>query len=273
MSKYDELKKLDELLKEGALTQKEFDQQKAKLLGTQFSSIKLKEIKLKDLIFKPSKWFLSWFLSLDKKSKIIVIILLLIITIQSFQEEDSTDLVAQQETTTTQPRETTTTQPRETTTTQPRETTTTQPRKTTTTQPRETTTTQPRETINTQCVEWDKATKSNNLKMAQLLETYVDQTENYINNEISFEKYLSILDELIYESGELLDLQKSTNPNKENEVADGWVQGAFAAYNQGFYSYKTGQEETDVFWINEGNDNLEFGTSSIYEYYNTLQDC
>lgn len=36
---------------------------------------------------------------------------------------------------------------------------------------------------------------------------------------------------------------------------------------------KTGQEETDVFWINEGNDNLEFGTSSIYEYYNTLQDC
>ena len=136
-----------------------------------------------------------------------------------------------------------------------------------------TTTTQLQETINTQCVEWDKATKSNNLKMAQLLETYVDQTENYINNEISFEKYLSILDELIYESGELLDLQKSTNPNKENEVADGWVQGAFAAYNQGFYSYKTGQEETDVFWINEGNDNLEFGTSSIYEYYNTLQDC
>ena len=97
--------------------------------------------------------------------------------------------------------------------------------------------------------------------------------ENYINNEISFEKYLSILDELIYESGELLDLQKSTNPNKENEVADGWVQGAFDAYNQGFYSYKTGQEETDVFWINEGNDNLEFGTFSINEYYNTLQDC
>ena len=233
MSKFDELKKIDELLKEGAITQKEFDQQKAKLLGTQFSSIKLKEIKLKDLIFKPSKWFLNWFLSLDKKSKIIVIILLLIITIQSFQEENSTDLVAQQETTTTQPKE----------------------------------------TINTQCVEWDKATKSNNLKMAKLLETYVDQTENYINNEISFEKYLSILDELIYESGELLDLQKSTNPNKENEVADGWVQGAFAAYNQGFYSYKTGQEETDVFWINEGNDNLEFGTFSINEYYNTLQDC
>ena len=233
MSKFDELKKLDELLKEGAITQKEFDQQKAKLLGTQFSSIKLKEIKLKDLIFKPSKWFLNWFLSLDKKSKIIVIILLLIITIQSFQEENATDLVAQQETTTTQPKETTT----------------------------------------TQCVEWDKATKSNNLKMAKLLETYVDQTENYINNEISFEKYLSILDELIYESRELLDLQKSTNPNKENEVADGWVQGAFAAYNQGFYSYKTGQEETDVFWINEGNDNLEFGTFSINEYYNTLQDC
>ena len=241
MSKFDELKKIDELLKEGAITQKEFDQQKAKLLGTQFSSIKLKEIKLKDLIFKPSKWFLNWFLSLDKKSKIIVIILLLIITIQSFQEENSTDLVAQQETTTTQPKETTTTQPKE--------------------------------TINTQCVEWDKATKSNNLKMAKLLETYVDQTENYINNEISFEKYLSILDELIYESRELLDLQKSTNPNKENEVADGWVQGAFAAYNQGFYSYKTGQEETDVFWINEGNDNLEFGTFSINEYYNTLQDC
>ena len=241
MSKFDELKKIDELLKEGAITQKEFDQQKAKLLGTQFSSIKLKEIKLKDLIFKPSKWFLNWFLSLDKKSKIIVIILLLIITIQSFQEENSTDLVAQQETTTTQPKETTTTQPKE--------------------------------TINTQCVEWDKATKSNNLKMAKLLETYVDQTENYINNEISFEKYLSILDELIYESRELLDLQKSTNPNKENEVADGWVQGAFAAYNQGFYSYKTGQEDTDVFWINEGNDNLEFGTFSINEYYNTLQDC
>jgi len=257
MSKFDELKKIDELLKEGAITQKEFDQQKAKLLGTQFSSIKLKEIKLKDLIFKPSKWFLNWFLSLDKKSKIIVIILLLIITIQSFQEENSTDLVAQQETTTTQPKETTTTQPKETTTTQPKETTTTQPK----------------ETINTQCVEWDKATKSNNLKMAKLLETYVDQTENYINNEISFEKYLSILDELIYESRELLDLQKSTNPNKENEVADGWVQGAFAAYNQGFYSYKTGQEETDVFWINEGNDNLEFGTFSINEYYNTLQDC
>ena len=241
MSKFDELKKIDELLKEGAITQKEFDQQKAKLLGTQFSSIKLKEIKLKDLIFKPSKWFLNWFLSLDKKSKIIVIILLLIITIQSSPEEDPTDLVAQQETTTTQPKETTTTQPKE--------------------------------TINTQCVEWDKATKSNNLKMAKLLETYVDQTENYINNEISFEKYLSILDELIYESRELLDLQKSTNPNKENEVADGWVQGAFAAYNQGFYSYKTGQEETDVFWINEGNDNLEFGTFSINEYYNTLQDC
>ena len=137
MSKYDELKKLDELLKEGALTQKEFDQQKAKLLGTQFSSIKLNEIKLKDLIFKPSKWFLNWFLSLDKKSKIIVIILLLIITIQSFQEENSTDLVAQQETTTTQPKETTTTQPKE--------------------------------TINTQCVEWDKATKSNNLKMLNCL--------------------------------------------------------------------------------------------------------
>ena len=236
MSKFDELKKLDELLKEGAITQKEFDEQKAKLLGTQFSLIKLK-----DLIFKPSKWFLNWFLSLDKKSKIIVIILLLIITIQSSQEEDPTDLVAQQETTTTQPKETTTTQPKE--------------------------------TINTQCVEWDKATKLNNLKMAQLLETYVDQTENYINNEISFEKYLSILDELIYESVELLDLQRSTNPNKENEVADGWVQGAFAAYNQGFYSYKTGQEETDVFWINEGNDNLEFGTFSINEYYNTLQDC
>ena len=109
--------------------------------------------------------------------------------------------------------------------------------------------------------------------MAELLETYVDQTENYINNEISFEKYLSILDELIYESVELLDLQRSTNPNKENEVADGWVQGAFAAYNQGFYAYKTGQEETDIFWINEGNDNLEFGTFSINEYYNTLQDC
>jgi len=264
MSKFDELKKLDELLKEGAITQKEFDQQKEKLLGTKSSSVKLKDIssmKLKDLILKPSKWFLNWFLGLDKKSKIIVVILLLIITIQTFPEESSTDIVAEQETTTT-------TQLQETTTTtQLQETTTT-------TQLQETTTTTKlQETINTQCVEWDKATKSNNLKMAQLLETYVDQTENYINNEISFDKYLSILDELIYESGELLDLQKETIPNKENEVADGWVQGAFSAYNQGFYSYKTGQEENDVFWINEGNDNLDFGTFSITEYYNTIEDC
>jgi len=255
MSKFDELKKLDELLKEGAITQKEFDQQKEKLLGTKTSSMKLKDISsmnLKDLILKPSKWFLNWFLGLDKKSKIIVVILLLIITIQTFPEESSTDIVAEQETTTT-------TQLQETTTT-------TQLQETTTT-------TKLQETINTQCVEWDKATKSNNLKMAQLLETYVDQTENYINNEISFDKYLSILDELIYESGELLDLQKETIPNKENEVADGWVQGAFSAYNQGFYSYKTGQEENDVFWINEGNDNLDFGTFSITEYYNTIEDC
>ncbi len=254
MSKFDELKKLDELLKDGAITQKEFDQQKEKLLGTKTSSMKLKDIssmklkdissmKLKDLILKPSKWFLNWFLGLDKKSKIIVVILLLIITIQTFPEESSTDIVAEQETTTT---------------TQLQETTTT---------------TQLQETINTQCVEWDKATKSNNLKMAQLLETYVDQTENYINNEISFDKYLSILDELIYESRELIDLQKETIPNNENEVADGYVQGAFSAYNQGFYSYKTGQEENDVFWINEGNDNLEFGTFNITEYYNTLEDC
>src|SRR5210317_1461273 len=150
----------------------------------------------------------NWFLKLSKKSKFVVVILLLIITIPSFLEESSTDIVAEQETTTT-------TQLQETTTTtQLQETTTT-------TQLQETTTTtQLQETINTQCVEWDKATKSNNLKMAQLLETLVDQTENYINNEISFDKYLSILDELIYESGELLDLQKSTNPNKENEVAD-----------------------------------------------------
>ena len=176
----------------------------------------------------------KWFLKLSKKSKFVVVILLLIISIPSFQKEDSTDLVAQQETTTT---------------------------------------TQLKETINTQCVEWDKATKSNNLKMAQLLETYVDQTEKYINNEISFEKYLSVLDELIYDSGELLDLQRDTIPNKENEVADGWVQGAFAAYNQSFYSYKNGQEENDVFWINEGNDNLDFGSFSINEYYNTLEDC
>ena len=255
MSKFDELKKLDELLKDGAITQKEFDQQKEKLLGTKTSSMKLKDIssmKLKDLILKPSKWFLNWFLGLDKKSKIIVVILLLIITIQTFPEESSTDIVAEQETTTT-------TQLQETTTT-------TQLQETTTT-------TQLQETINTQCIDWDKATKSNNLKMAQLLETYVDQTENYINNEISFEKYLSILDELINESGELLDLQRETIPNKENEVADGWVQGAFAAYNQGFYSYKTGQEENDVFWINEGNDNLDFGTFSITEYYNTIEDC
>ena len=185
----------------------------------------------------------NWFLKLSKKSKFVVVILLLIITIPSFLEESSTDIVAEQETTTT---------------TQLQETTTT---------------TQLQETINTQCVEWDKATKSNNLKMAQLLETLVDQTENYINNEISFDKYLSILDELIYESRELIDLQKETIPNKENEVADGYVQGAFSAYYQGFYSYKTGQEENDVFWINEGNDNLEFGTFNITEYYNTLEDC
>ena len=196
----------------------------------------------------------KWFLKLSKKSKFVVVILLLIISIPSFQKEDSTDLVAQQETTTT-------------TTTQLKETTTTTQLKETTT------TTQLKETINTQCVEWDKATKSNNLKMAQLLETYVDQTEKYINNEISFEKYLSVLDELIYDSGELLDLQRDTIPNKENEVADGWVQGAFAAYNQSFYSYKNGQEENDVFWINEGNDNLDFGSFSINEYYNTLEDC
>jgi hypothetical protein len=203
----------------------------------------------------------NWFLKLSKKSKFVVVILLLIITIPSFLEESSTDIVAEQETTTT-------TQLQETTTTtQLQETTTT-------TQLQETTTTtQLQETINTQCVEWDKATKSNNLKMAQLLETLVDQTENYINNEISFDKYLSILDELIYESRELTDLQKETIPNKENEVADRYVQGAFSAYNQGFYSYKTGQEENDVFWINEGNDNLEFGTFNITEYYNTLEDC
>src|SRR6056300_167421 len=194
----------------------------------------------------------NWFLKLSKKSKFVVVILLLIITIPSFSEESSTDIVAEQETTTT-------TQLQETTTT-------TQLQETTTT-------TQLQETINTQCVEWDKATKSNNLKMAQLLETLVDQTENYINNEISFDKYLSILDELIYESRELIDLQKETIPNKENEVADGYVQGAFSAYYQGFYSYKTGQEENDVFWINEGNDNLEFGTFNITEYYNTLEDC
>ena len=69
MSKFDELKKLDELLKDGAITQKEFDQQKEKLLGTKTSSMKLKDIssmKLKDLILKPSKWFLG----LDKKLKL-----------------------------------------------------------------------------------------------------------------------------------------------------------------------------------------------------------
>jgi len=141
MSKFDELKKLDELLKDGAITQKEFDQQKEKLLGTKTSSMKLKDIssmklkdissmKLKDLILKPSKWFLNWFLGLDKKSKIIVVILLLIITIQTFPEESSTDIVAEQETTTT-------TQLQETTTT-------TQLQETTTT-------TQLQETINTQC--------------------------------------------------------------------------------------------------------------------------
>ena len=59
-----------------------------KLLGTKSSSMKLK-----DLILKPSKWFLNWFLGLDTKSKIIVVILLLIITIQTFPEESSTDIV------------------------------------------------------------------------------------------------------------------------------------------------------------------------------------
>ena len=55
-----------------------------KLLGTKSSSMKLK-----DLILKPSKWFLG----LDKKLKIIFVILLLIITIQTFLEESSTDIV------------------------------------------------------------------------------------------------------------------------------------------------------------------------------------
>jgi len=55
-----------------------------KLLGTKSSSMKLK-----DLILKPSKWFLG----LDKKLKIIFVILLLIITIQTFPEESSTDIV------------------------------------------------------------------------------------------------------------------------------------------------------------------------------------
>ena len=38
MSKFDELKKLDELLKEGVLSQEEFDKEKAKVLGTIKSS-------------------------------------------------------------------------------------------------------------------------------------------------------------------------------------------------------------------------------------------
>ena len=38
MSKFDELKKLDELLKDGVLSQEEFDKQKAKVLGTNKSS-------------------------------------------------------------------------------------------------------------------------------------------------------------------------------------------------------------------------------------------
>ena len=38
MSKFDELKKLDELLKEGVLSQEEFDKEKAKVLGTNKSS-------------------------------------------------------------------------------------------------------------------------------------------------------------------------------------------------------------------------------------------
>lgn len=39
MSKFDELKKLDELLKEGVLSQEEFDKEKAKVLGTNKSSV------------------------------------------------------------------------------------------------------------------------------------------------------------------------------------------------------------------------------------------
>ena len=38
MSKFDELKKLDELLKDGVLSQEEFDKEKAKVLGTNKSS-------------------------------------------------------------------------------------------------------------------------------------------------------------------------------------------------------------------------------------------
>lgn len=38
MSKFDELKKLDELLKEGVLSQEEFDKEKAKVLGTNKSA-------------------------------------------------------------------------------------------------------------------------------------------------------------------------------------------------------------------------------------------
>ena len=136
-----------------------------------------------------------------------------------------------------------------------------------------TTSTNIQETTSSQCIEWDKATKSNNLKMADLLKIYVDQTENYISNVISFEEYLIALDELINESRELIDLQRNTIPNKENEAADDFVQGAFAAYNQGFYSYKTGQEENDSFWINEGNEYLDFGTFNINEYYKTVKDC
>ena len=178
----------------------------------------------------------KWFLKLSNKSKVILFILVFLFFNPFVQEE------IQETTTSTNIQETTTS-------------------------------TNIQETTSSQCIEWDKATKSNNLKMADLLKIYVDQTENYISNVISFEEYLIALDELINESRELIDLQRNTIPNKENEAADDFVQGAFAAYNQGFYSYKTGQEENDSFWINEGNEYLDFGTFNINEYYKTVKDC
>ena len=70
MSKFDELKKLDELLKEGVLSQEEFDKEKAKVLGTNKSSTEdvkndssketpkvVENIKEEIKTGKNSKWF------------------------------------------------------------------------------------------------------------------------------------------------------------------------------------------------------------------------
>ena len=78
MSKFDELKKLDELLKEGALSQEEFDKEKAKVLGTNKSATEdvikdasketpkvVENIKEEIKTGKNSKWYgLAFFLIL-----------------------------------------------------------------------------------------------------------------------------------------------------------------------------------------------------------------